>query len=63
MMTTINQKRGKMSILDSIKQTYNQIPKEPAIKPKPAVSPTNQDLMDQVKSNLDKNPQIVPKVK
>jgi len=51
-----------MSILSSIRDTYNQIPKEPAIAPKDPVVPTNQDLMDKVMSNLDKNPQIATKV-
>jgi hypothetical protein len=51
-----------MSILSSIRDTYKQIPKEPAVAPKDPVVPTNQDLMDKVMSNLDKSPQIVPKV-
>ena len=52
-----------MSILNSIRDIYNQIPKEPAVEPKPAVSPVDQELMDKAIANLDKNPQIVPKVK
>lgn len=52
-----------MSILNSIRDVYNQIPKEPAVEPKPEVSPVDQELMDKVVANLDKNPQIVPKVK
>jgi len=51
-----------MSILDSIRKAYQEIPKEPAVEPKPFVSPVDQELMDKVISNLDKNPQIVPKV-
>jgi len=59
----INKKRReKMSILDSIRKAYQEIPKEPAVEPKPFVSPVDQELMDKVISNLDKNPQIVPKV-
>jgi len=52
-----------MSILNSIKETYKQIPKEPAIEPKPIASKVDQSLMDQVVSNLNKNPQIATKVK
>ena len=51
-----------MSILSSIRDTYNQIPKEPAIAPKDPVVPTDQTLMDKVMSNLDKSPQIATKV-
>jgi hypothetical protein len=52
-----------MSILNNIRNAYDQIPKEPAVPPKPLVSPTDTELMDKVVSNLDKNPQIATKVK
>ena len=51
-----------MSILNSIRDVYNQIPKEPAVEPKPEVSPTNRDLMDRAIDNLNKQPIVAPNI-
>ena len=49
-------------LIEATAKHFNHIPKEPAIAPKDPVVPTNQDLMDKVMSNFDKNPQIATKV-
>jgi hypothetical protein len=50
-----------MSTIKNTRDIYNNIPKpEP---PKNTITPPNTELLDKVVNNLNKNPQIAPKIK
>jgi hypothetical protein len=62
MMNLLYHKRNiKMSTIKNTRDIYNNIPKpEP---PKNTITPPNTELLDKVVNNLNKNPQIAPKIK
>ena len=60
-MTIINQqRRRKMSILNSIKDVYSSIPKsEPVVR---VVTPMDPDLLGKTLEHLNQQPQIAPNI-
>ena len=60
-MKIINQqRRRKMSILNSIKDVYSSIPKsEPVVR---VVTPMNSELLGKTLDHLNQQPQIAPNI-
>ena len=60
MMIFNQQRRKRMSILNSIKDVYNSIPKqEPVVQ---VVTPVNPELMGKTLDHLNQQPQIAPNI-
>lgn len=60
MMIFNQQRRKRMSILNSIKDVYNSIPKqEPVVQ---VITPVNPELMGKTLDHLNQKPQIAPNI-